>query len=101
LLPSGYFLAPAFAGVSFLVFALVLWALGHRRRSLAFRWASLGFVAWALDAGFAVVASLANPPMFGFWSGPELATLFLGVCMFVVALVYGAREALRGSRVQR
>jgi hypothetical protein len=99
--PSGWFLAPAFAGVCFLVFALVSWVWGQRRRWLAYRWFSLGLVAWALCAGFAVVGSLANPRMFDFWSDLELAAWFLGVCMFVVGLVYGIREALRGSRVQR
>jgi hypothetical protein len=99
--PSGWFLAPAFAGVCFLVFALVSWVWGQRHHSLRYRWFSLGLVAWALCAGFAVVGSLANPRMFGFWSDLELAAWFLGVCLFVVALVYGVREALRGSRVQQ
>ena len=42
---------PVFAGVGWLVFALVSWVWGQRRRSLALRWGSLGFVAWALVAG--------------------------------------------------
>src|SRR5262245_55954083 len=36
--PSALVLGPAFAGVGFLVYALVLWVLGQRRRSLALRW---------------------------------------------------------------
>jgi hypothetical protein len=95
------FWAPVFAGVCFLVFALVSWVRGQRRRSLALRWGSLGFVAWALCAGFAAVSYQVTPRTFDFWSDLVLAALFLGVCLFVVALVYGVREARRGSGMQR
>jgi hypothetical protein len=99
--PSGWFLAPAFAGVSLLLFALFYWVWGQRRRSLFLRWVSLVQVAFALCAGFAVAGSLAPPHLFALWSDLELGALFLGGCALVVAFVYGVREALRGSRLQR
>src|SRR5215475_4206513 len=95
------FLAPVFAGIVFLVFALVNWVWGLRRRSLALRWGSLGLVALALCAGFAAVAYQATPRTFDLWSDLELAALFLAVCMLVVALVYAVREARRGAGMQR
>jgi hypothetical protein len=52
------FWAPVFAGACFLLFALVSWVWGQRRHSLAYRWGSLGFVAWALCAGFAAVTEV-------------------------------------------
>ena len=91
--------APVFAGVGFLIFALVLW--GQRRRSLALRWLSLTQVAFALCAGFAAVAQLADVRMFDLWSDLGIAAWLLAVCAFLVAGVYGIREVRRGSGLQR
>lgn len=93
--------APIFAGVFFLFFALVLWVQGQRHRSLALRWLSLGQVAFALCAGFAAVAQLFHPRTFDLWSDLLIAALFLAVCASLVGLVYGIREAQRGSGLQR
>jgi uncharacterized membrane protein YhfC len=93
--------APVFAGVGFLIFALVLWVWGQRRRSLALRWISLGQVAFALCAGFAAVAQLADVRMFDLWSDLGIAAWLLVVCAFLVAGVYGIREVRRGSGLQR
>ena len=93
--------APVFAGVGFLIFALVIWKLGQRHRSLALRWVSLGQVAFALCAGFAAVAQLADVRMFILWSDLALAAWLLAVCAFLVAGVYGIREVRRGSGLQR
>lgn len=93
--------APVFAGILFLLYALVLWVWGQRRRSLALRWFSLSQVAFALCAGFAAVAQLATPRTFYPWSDLEFAALLLAVCAGVVGGVYGVREAQRGSRLQR
>lgn len=93
--------APIFAGVFFLFFALVMWVQGQRHRSLALRWFSLGQVAFALCAGFAAVAQLTNPRLFALWSDLLIAALFLAVCASLVGLVYGIREAQRGSGLQR
>jgi hypothetical protein len=92
---------PVFAGVCCLVFALVSWVWGQRRRSLALRWGSLGFVAWALNAGFAAASYQFTPRALDSWADLELATLFLGVCLFVVALVYFVLEARPGARMPR
>lgn len=93
--------APVFAGVGFLIFALVVWVRGQRRRSLALRWISLGQVAFALCAGFAAVAQLADVRMFDLWSDLSIAAWLLAVCAFLVAGVYGIREVRRGSELQR
>jgi hypothetical protein len=93
--------APVFAGVSFLIFALVIWKLGQRHRSLALRWISLGQVAFALCAGFAAVWQLADVRMFALWSDLGLAAWLLAVCAFLVAGVYGIREVRRGSGLRR
>lgn len=94
--------APIFAGVFFLVVALVLWVQGQRHRSLALRWLSLGQVAFALCAGFAAVFQLANPRTSNLlWSKLGIAVLFLAVCASLAGLVYGIREAQRGSGLQR
>lgn len=97
--------APVFAGVGFLIFALVMWVWGQRRRSLALRWISLGQVAFALCAGFAAVAQLADVRMFALWSDLGIAAWLLAVCAFLVAGVYGIREGIRevrrGSGLQR
>lgn len=93
--------APVFAGVGFLIFALVIWKRGQRHRSLALRWISLGQVAFALCAGFAAVAQLANVRMFDLWSDLGIAAWLLAVCAFLVAGVYGIREVRRGSGLQR
>jgi len=97
--------APVFAGVGFLIFALVVWVQGQRRRSLALRWISVGQVAFALCAGFAAVAQLADVRMFDLWSNLAIAAWLLAVCAFVVAGVYGIREIIRevrrGSGLQR
>ncbi len=93
--------APVFAGVSFLLFALVMWVQGQRHRSLALRWLSLGQVAFALCAGLAAVAQLFHPRTFDLWSDLLIAALFLAVCASLVGLVYGIREAQRGSGLQR
>jgi hypothetical protein len=93
--------APVFAGVGFLIFALVLWVWGQRRRSLALRWISLGQVAFALCAGFAAVAQLADVRLFDLWSDLGIAAWLLAVCAFLVAGVYGIREVRRGSGLQR
>ncbi|HEX8728917.1 MAG TPA: hypothetical protein VF739_09860 [Ktedonobacterales bacterium] len=93
--------APAFAGVGFLIFALVMWKWGQRHRSLALRWISLGQVAFALCAGFAAGAQLADVRMFALWSDLGIAAWLLAVCAFLVAGVYGIREVLRGSGLQR
>jgi hypothetical protein len=101
--------APAFAGIFFLLCALVLWVWGQRRRSLALRWFSLSQVAFALCAGFAAVAQLATPRTFYPWSNLEIAALLLAVGAGVVGGVYGfregiregIREARRGSALQR
>ena len=93
--------APVFAGVGFLIFALVIWKRGQRHRSLALRWISLGQVAFALCAGFAAVAQLATPRMFYLWSDLAFAALLLAVGAGVVGGVYGFREARRGTRLQR
>ncbi|HZC05092.1 MAG TPA: hypothetical protein VE338_05570 [Ktedonobacterales bacterium] len=97
--------APVFAGVGFLIFALVVWVRGQRRRSLALRWVSLGLVACALCAGFAAVAQLADVRMdvrmFDLWSDLSIAAWLLAVCAFLVAGVYGIREVRRGSGLQR
>jgi hypothetical protein len=93
--------APIFAGVSFLLFALVMWVQGQRRRSLALRWLSLGQVAFALCAGFAAGAQLFQPRTFDLYSDLLIAALFLAVCASLVGLVYGIREAQRGSGQQR
>lgn len=93
--------APIFAGVFFLLYALVLWVWGQRRHSLALRWFSLGQVAFALCAGFAAVFQLFHPRTFDLWTDLLLAALFLAVCASLVGLVYGIREAQRGSGQQR
>jgi hypothetical protein len=94
--------APAFAGTCFLLYALVLWVWGQRRRSLALRWFSLSQVAFALCAGFAALAQLATPRTLYPWTDLVLAALFLAVCAVVVGVVYAAREARRGgSGLQR
>ena len=93
--------APVFAGVGFLIFALVIWVLGQRRRSLTLRWVSLAQVAFALCAGFAAGAQLATPRTFALWSDLSLAAWFLAVCAFLVAGVYGIREVRRRSGLQR
>jgi hypothetical protein len=97
--------APIFAGVFFLFFALVLWVQGQRHHSLALRWLSLGQVAFALCAGLAAVAQLFHPRTFDLsfdlWSDLLIAALFLAVCASLVGLVYGIREAQRGSGLQR
>ncbi len=93
--------APVFAGVGFLIFALVIWKRGQRHRSLALRWISLGHVAFALCAGFAAVAQLADVRMFDLWSDLGIAAWLLAVGAFLVAGVYGIREVRRGSGLQR
>lgn len=93
--------APVFAGVFFLIVALVLWGRGQRHRSLALRWFSLGQVAFALCAGFAAVFQLANPRTFDLWSDLQFAALLLAVGASLVGVVYGIREAQRGSGLQR
>jgi hypothetical protein len=94
--------APIFAGVFFLFVALVMWVRGQRHRSLALRWLSLGQVAFALCAGFGAVFQLANPRTFNLlWSDLLIAALFLAACASLVGLVYGIREAQRGSGQQR
>ncbi len=93
--------APVFAGVGFLIFALVIWKRGQRHRSLALRWISLGQVAFALCAGFAAVAQLADVRMFDLWSDLGIAAWLLAVGAFLVAGVYGIREVRRGSGLQR
>ena len=93
--------APVFAGIGFLIFALVLWVWGQRRRSLALRWISLGQVAFALCAGFAAVAQLATPRTFALWSDLGIAAWLLAVCAFLVAGVYGIRKVRRASGLQR
>lgn len=93
--------APVCAGIFFLVYALVLWVWGQRRRSLALRWFSLSQVAFALCAGVAAVAQLATPRMFYLWSDLAFAALLLAVGAGVVGGVYGFREARRGTRLQR
>lgn len=93
--------APVFAGVGFLIFALVIWKRGQRHRSLALRWISLGQVAFALCAGFAAVAQLADVRTFDLWSDLGIAAWLLAVCAFMVAGVYGIREVRRGSGLQR
>ena len=97
--------APVFAGVAFLIFALVLWVWGQRRHSLALRWLSLAQVAFALCAGFAAGAQLADVRMFALWSDLSLAAWLLAVGAGLVAGVYvireGIREAQRRSRLQR
>jgi len=93
--------APVFAGVGFLIFALVIWKWGKRHHSLMLRWVSLAQVALALCAGFAAGAQLATPRAFFLWSDLSLAALLLGVGACLVAGVYGIREAWRGSGLQR
>ena len=93
--------APIFAGVFFLFVALVMWVRGQRHCSLALRWFSLGQVAFALCAGLAAVFQLANPRTFDLWSDLGFAALFLAVCASLVGVVYGIREAQRGSGQQR
>jgi uncharacterized membrane protein len=93
--------APVFAGVGFLIFALVIWKWGQRHRSLALRWISLGQVAFALCAGFAAVAQLADVRMFDLWSDLSLVAWFLAVAALLVAGVYGVRDVRRGSGLQR
>ncbi len=93
--------APVFAGVGFLIYALVMWVWGQRRRSLALRWISLGQIAFALCAGFAAGAQLADVRMFALWSDLGIAAWLLAVCAFLVAGVYGIREVRRGSGLQR
>lgn len=93
--------APVFAGVGFLIFALVLWVWGQRRRSLALRWISLGQVAFALCAGCAAVTQLAPPRTFALWSDLSLAAWLLAVCALLVAGMYGVREVRRGSGLRR
>ncbi|HEX9036332.1 MAG TPA: hypothetical protein VF808_05015 [Ktedonobacterales bacterium] len=92
--------APVFAGVGFLIFALVLWVWGERRRSLPLRWISLGQLAFALCAGFAAVAQLATPRTFALWSDLSLAAWLLAVCALLVGGVYGIRDVRRGSRLR-
>lgn len=92
---------PVFARVCWLVFALVSWVLGQRRRSLALRWGSLGFVAWALNAGFAAASYQFTPRALDSWADLELAALFLGLCLFLVALVYFVLEVRRGAWMPR
>src|SRR5215831_1145381 len=84
--------APVFAGVFFLLYALVLWVWGQRRRSLALRWFSLSQVAFALCAGFAAVAQLSTPRTFYPWSDLEFAALLLAVCAGVVGGVIPMAE---------
>ena len=94
--------APVFAGICFLLYALVLWVWGQRRRSLALRWFSLSQVAIALCAGFAAVAQLATPRTFDPWFDLSLAAaLSLALGAGVVGGVYGFREARRGSGLGR
>jgi hypothetical protein len=93
--------APVFAGVSFLLYALVLWVWGQRRHSLALRWFSLTPVGFALCAGFAAVAQLADVRTFALWSDLALAAWSLAVCAGYVGVVYGVREVRRGSGLQR
>lgn len=87
--------APVFACVAFLLYALFWWVYGQRRHVLAYRWISLGLVAFALCAGLAAVAALANLYGSNLWFALEMAALFLAVCAFLVALVYFAREGMR------
>ncbi len=93
--------APVFAGVGFLLYALVLWVWGQRRRSLALRWLSLGQVAFALCAGLGAVYQLFRPRTFDLWSDLVIAALFLAVCASLVGVVYAVRETRRGSGVHR
>jgi protein-S-isoprenylcysteine O-methyltransferase Ste14 len=93
--------APIFAGVGFLFVALVLWVQGQRRHSLALQWLSLGQVAFALCAGLGAVYQLFHPRTSDLWSDLVIAALFLAVCASLVGLVYGIREAQRGSGLQR
>ena len=93
--------APVFAGVGFLIYALVLWVWGQRRRSLALRWFSLGKVAFALCAFIAAGGQLTHLYASDLWVALELAALFLAVCMAVVGGVTGVREAVRGAGMQR
>jgi hypothetical protein len=95
--------APVFAGVGFLIFALVLWVWGQRRRSLALRWFSLAKVAFALCAGLGAVYQLflRRTVDVWLWSDLVIAALFLAVGASLVGLVYGIREAQRGSGVYR
>lgn len=93
--------APVFAGVCFLIYALVLWGWGQRRHSLALRWFSLTQVAFALCAGLAAAWQLATPRRFALWSDLALAALAFAVCAGLVGVVYGVREARRGSGPQR
>ena len=96
-----HFWAPVFAGVVFLLVALIYWVLGQRRRSLGLRWISLVNIAFALCAGFAAAGQLTDTPGSDLWWNLTLATLFLAVCALVVAVVYFVREAQRGSGMQR
>jgi uncharacterized membrane protein HdeD (DUF308 family) len=93
--------APVFASVFFLLFALVMWVQGRRHRSLALRWFSLGQGAFALCAGFAAVAQLTDPRTSYLGSDLVLAALALALGASLVAVVYGVREAQRGSGLHR
>jgi len=93
--------APVFAGICFLLYALVLWVWGQRRRSLALRRFSLSQVALALCAFIAAVGYLVNLYASDLWVALELAPLFLAVCMAVVGGVTGIWEARRGSGLGR
>jgi hypothetical protein len=98
---SWQFWAPVFAGVVCLLIARFIWVQGQRRRSLALRWWSLAYVAFALCAGLAAVAHLANLYASELWYALELAALFLAICTFVGFGVYAIWEALRGSGMQQ
>jgi hypothetical protein len=93
--------APVFAGLCFLLYALVLWVWGQRRRSLALRWFSLSQVAFALCAFIAAVGDLVNLYASDLWLDLFLAALSLAVGAGVVGGVYGVREARRGSGLGR
>jgi hypothetical protein len=96
-----HFWAPVVASVFFLLFALVNWVRGQRRRSLAYRWFSVVYVAVALCAGFAAVTWLVTPRVSDLWLDLEFAALFLAVCALVVACVYAIRENRRGAAMPR
>jgi len=102
------FWVPVIGGVVFLLVALVSWVRGQRRRSLAYRWQSRAYVAFALCAGLRAGEQLPNPLRsdlwfrFDLWFTLQLAAWFLGVCALVVALVHAFREEMqRESGMQR
>jgi hypothetical protein len=96
------FWVPVIGGAILLLLALASWVRGKRRRSLAYRWQSRAYVAFALCAGLTAVEQLPNPLTSDLWFTLQLAAWLLAGCMLVLAGVYEVREEMqRGSGMQR